>query len=88
MNNINRAKSKPDSLAKPSSGNPAVSAISRFEDLIWDFSNETGSVSRTHTDKQVKWNFITPEGFWFAEKRHIDLMLASSSLYMPYVGTL
>jgi integrase len=77
MNNNNPAKSKPGSLAKLRFGNPAISAISRFEDLIWDFSNETGSVSRTQTDKQVKWNFMTPEGFWFVDKRYIKLMRAS-----------
>ena len=49
--------------------NPRVSAVSRFDDDVWDFSNEDKNPARSSTDTKVCWSFRTPQGGLFTHPR-------------------
>jgi integrase len=56
--------------------NPHVSAISRFHDNVWDFSNENQNPSTDKSMKRISWAFATPDGGRFTGPRFHRLLLA------------
>ena len=54
-------------------GNPEVSGASRFEDEVWDFSNENRNPAIDRGSKMIHWAFGTPDGSRFTDPvfRHL-----------------
>ena len=48
-------------------GNPEVSGASRFEDEVWDFSNENRNPATDRGSKMIHWAFATPDGGQFTD---------------------
>jgi integrase len=57
--------------------NPQVSELSRFDDVIWDFSNEDQNPSVDKSAKRIRWDFETPRGGRFTDPAFEHLLLAS-----------
>jgi len=53
--------------------NPKVSAVSRFDDAIWDFSNEDENPARA--DRKIRWSFQTPQGTLFTDPQFQSLLI-------------
>jgi integrase len=56
--------------------NPQVSAVSRFHDDVWDFSNENQNPSNDKSQKRIRWAFATPDGRLFTDPRFRSLLIA------------
>jgi integrase len=56
------------------SEDPKVSAVSRFDDEVWDFTNEDENPARSHTDTRICWSFRTPQGVLFTSPRFKSLL--------------
>ncbi len=57
--------------------NPEVSLVSRFQDKVWDFSNENRNPAAGSGDKRVHWPFRMPGGGSFTDAPYRSLLLAS-----------
>ncbi len=57
--------------------NPQVSAISRFGDDVWDFSDENKNPATGRADKRICWSFALPGGALFTDARFRSLLTAS-----------
>ena len=64
------------SLIGCNGNNPQVSQISRFDDDLWDFSNEDRNPSRSDSDKTICWSFRLPQGGLFTDSRFRPLRTA------------
>jgi len=56
--------------------NPKVSAVSRFDDDVWDFSNEDENPARSRTDTKICWSCRMPQGGLFTDPRFKSLLTA------------
>jgi len=56
--------------------NPQVSAVSRFHDQVWDFSNESQNPALDKSMKRIRWGFGTPDGRLFTDPPFRSLLLA------------
>jgi integrase len=52
-----------------SSGNPEISLASRFQDEVWDFSNEIRNPTIEKSSKLIRWSFVTPDRGRFTDPR-------------------
>lgn len=57
--------------------NPEVSLVSRFQDEVWDFSNENRNPAAGSRDKRIHWSFTMPGGGSFTDAPYRWLLLAS-----------
>jgi len=57
--------------------NPEVSLVSRFQDKVWDFTNENRNPAAGSGDKRVHWPFRMPGGGSFTDAPYRSLLLAS-----------
>jgi integrase len=57
--------------------NPQVSAVSRFHDNVWDFSNENKNPARSRRQKTIYWSFRMPDGRLFTDAPFRPLLTAS-----------
>lgn len=55
-------------------GNPEVSGASRFEDEVWDFSNENRNPAIDRRSKMIHWAFATPDGGRFTDPVFLHLL--------------
>ena len=58
--------------------NPRVSAVSRFDDDVWDFSNEDGNPARA--DRKICWSFRTSQGTLFTDPQFQSLLIGFKQL--------
>lgn len=63
------------------SHNPSVSALSKFDDLIWDFSSEISNPSYTAADRIIRWDFDLGKGKHFSDPKFASLMLSCKQLF-------
>ena len=63
-------------FAGSSGDNPQVSAVSRFRDDVWDFSNENNNPARARAAKKICWSFRTPNGSLFTDPQFRSLLTA------------
>ena len=56
--------------------NPQVSAVSRFHDEVWDFSNESRNPAIDKSMKRIRWGFGTPDGRLFTDPPFRSLLIA------------
>ena len=56
--------------------NPQVSAVSRFHDEVWDFSNENLNPATDKSMKRIRWAFGTPDGGLFTDPSFRSLLTA------------
>jgi len=55
-------------------GNPEVSSASRFEDEVWDFSNENRNPAIDRRSKMIHWAFATPDGGRFTDPVFLHML--------------
>jgi integrase len=63
------------------SHNPPVSALSKFDDLTWDFNEEITNPSYTKGGKIIRWDFDVRQGEGFDDPKFASLMLACKQLF-------
>lgn len=60
--------------------NPSVSALSKFNDSVWDFRVEMTNPAHTNADKMIKWAFEVRKGVRFDDPKYGSLLLACKQL--------
>jgi integrase len=63
-------------VAGSNGDNPQVSALSRFQDDVWDFSHENGNPARPSTAKKICWSVRMPNGGLFTDPQFRSLLTA------------